>query len=84
MGLPLVGFIGGLLTGISPCVIPVLPVLFFSGGTEAARPLTKAGKPTGGRRPCLVILGLVIRFSFFTIAGSFLLSLLHLPQTTII
>ena len=84
MGLLLVGFIGGLLTGISPCIIPVLPVLFFSGGTEAARPLTKSGKPAGGRRPYLVILGLVISFSFFTLAGSFLLSLLHLPQETII
>ena len=84
MGLLLVGFIGGLLTGISPCIIPVLPVLFFSGGTEAARPLTKSGRPSGGRRPYLVILGLVISFSFFTLAGSFLLSLLHLPQETII
>jgi cytochrome c biogenesis protein CcdA/thiol-disulfide isomerase/thioredoxin len=84
MGLLLVGFVGGLITGISPCIIPVLPVLFFSGGTEAARPLGKNGKPTGGRRPYLVILGLVISFSFFTLAGSFLLSLLHLPQETII
>jgi cytochrome c biogenesis protein CcdA/thiol-disulfide isomerase/thioredoxin len=84
MGLLLVGFIGGLLTGISPCIVPVLPVLFFSGGTEAARPLAKSGKPSGGRRPYLVILGLVLSFSFFTLAGSFLLSLLHLPPETII
>ncbi len=84
MGLLLVGFIGGLLTGISPCIIPVLPVIFFSGGTEAARPIGEAGKPIGGRRPYLVMLGLVVSFSFFTLAGSFLLSLLHLPQSTII
>jgi cytochrome c biogenesis protein CcdA/thiol-disulfide isomerase/thioredoxin len=84
MGLLLVGFIGGLLTGISPCIIPVLPVIFFSGGTEAARPLTDKGKPLGGRRPYLVVLGLVVSFSFFTLVGSFLLSLLHLPQSTII
>jgi cytochrome c biogenesis protein CcdA/thiol-disulfide isomerase/thioredoxin len=84
MGLLLVGFIGGLLTGISPCIIPVLPVIFFSGGTEAARPLTDTGKPLGGRRPYLVVLGLVVSFSFFTLVGSFLLSLLHLPQSTII
>ena len=84
MGLLLVGFIGGLLTGISPCIIPVLPVIFFSGGTEAARPLTETGRPLGGRRPYLVVLGLVVSFSFFTLVGSFLLSLLHLPQSTII
>jgi cytochrome c biogenesis protein CcdA/thiol-disulfide isomerase/thioredoxin len=84
MGLLLVGFIGGLLTGISPCIIPVLPVIFFSGGTEAARPIGEAGKPIGGRRPYLVVLGLVVSFSFFTLAGSFLLSLLRLPQSTII
>jgi cytochrome c biogenesis protein CcdA/thiol-disulfide isomerase/thioredoxin len=84
MGLLLVGFIGGLITGISPCIIPVLPVIFFSGGTEAARPVDDSGRARGGRRPYLVVLGLVVSFSFFTLAGSFLLSLLHLPQSTII
>jgi cytochrome c biogenesis protein CcdA/thiol-disulfide isomerase/thioredoxin len=84
MGLLLVGFIGGLLTGISPCIIPVLPVIFFSGGTEAARPTTDVRNAFTGRRPYLVIVGLVVSFSFFTLAGSFLLSLLQLPQSTII
>ncbi|WP_245848835.1 hypothetical protein [Mycobacterium palustre] len=32
----LIGFLGGLITGISPCILPVLPVVFFSGVT--ARP----------------------------------------------
>ena len=27
----LIGFLGGLITGISPCVLPVLPVVFLSG-----------------------------------------------------
>jgi cytochrome c biogenesis protein CcdA/thiol-disulfide isomerase/thioredoxin len=84
VGLILVGFIGGLLTGISPCIIPVLPVIFFSGGTQAARDYEDSRSAFGGRRPYLVILGLVVSFSFFTLAGSFLLSLLHLPQSTII
>jgi len=84
VGLVLIGFIGGLLTGISPCIIPVLPVIFFSGGTQSARDATDARSGFGGRRPYLVILGLVVSFSFFTLAGSFLLSLLHLPQSTII
>jgi cytochrome c biogenesis protein CcdA/thiol-disulfide isomerase/thioredoxin len=84
MGLLLVGFIGGLLTGISPCIIPVLPVIFFSGGTQGARPDEDAQSAFSGRRPYLVILGLVVSFSFFTLAGTFLLTLLHLPQSTII
>ncbi len=84
MGLLLIGFVGGLLTGISPCIIPVLPVIFFSGGTQSARGDEQARGAFSGRRPYLVILGLVISFSFFTLAGSFLLSLLHLPQSTII
>ena len=31
-----IGFIGGLITGISPCILPVLPVIFFSG-TQGGR-----------------------------------------------
>lgn len=35
--LALIGFLGGLITGISPCILPVLPVIFFSGGAQSAR-----------------------------------------------
>ncbi|WP_426593650.1 cytochrome c biogenesis protein DipZ [Cellulomonas sp. McL0617] len=35
--LALIGLVGGLITGISPCILPVLPVVFFAGGVEAAR-----------------------------------------------
>ena len=68
----LIGFLGGLITGISPCILPVLPVVFFSGagGSSAARPF-------------LVIAGLVCSFSVVTLAGSALLSALHLPQDAI-
>ena len=68
----LIGFLGGLITGISPCILPVLPVVFFSGagGSSAARPY-------------LVIAGLACSFSVVTLAGSALLSALHLPQDAI-
>ena len=33
--LVLIGFLGGLITGISPCILPVLPVIFFSGTQTA-------------------------------------------------
>ncbi|MBD8060360.1 cytochrome c biogenesis protein DipZ [Cellulomonas sp. JH27-2] len=35
--LALIGLVGGLITGISPCILPVLPVVFFAGGVENAR-----------------------------------------------
>ena len=31
----LIGLLGGLITGISPCILPVLPVVFMAGGTAA-------------------------------------------------
>jgi cytochrome c biogenesis protein CcdA/thiol-disulfide isomerase/thioredoxin len=90
--LALIGFLGGLITGISPCILPVLPVIFFSG-TQSARADTADGaggvtvetKPTlsDRLRPYRVIAGLVLSFSVVTLAGSALLSLLHLPQDAI-
>ena len=37
IGLVLIGLLGGLITGISPCILPVLPVIFLSGGAQSAR-----------------------------------------------
>lgn len=74
----LIGFLGGLITGISPCILPVLPVIFMSGATAAM-------SRDDGRslRPYLIIAGLVVSFSVFTLIGSTLLSLLQLPQDAI-
>jgi cytochrome c biogenesis protein CcdA/thiol-disulfide isomerase/thioredoxin len=85
LSLALIGIVGGLITGISPCIIPVLPVIFFSGGVQAARKVRvpapdAAPVRTRGSRPYRVVLGLVVSFSVFTLIGSFLLSILHLPQ----
>ena len=69
--LALIGFLGGLITGISPCILPVLPVIFLSGGALSAR--TDGGPdatPAVSRwRPYLVISGLVVAFSVFTLIG---------------
>jgi cytochrome c biogenesis protein CcdA/thiol-disulfide isomerase/thioredoxin len=73
--LALIGLVGGLITGISPCVLPVLPVVFFSGGVQGA-----GGEGRARRRPYLVIAGLVVSFSLLTLVGSALLGLLRLPQ----
>jgi cytochrome c biogenesis protein CcdA/thiol-disulfide isomerase/thioredoxin len=127
----LIGLVGGLITGISPCVLPVLPVIFLTGGAQAARvqappaaaqqhdaervPATvgapaeaeqaggagatagdvpaaagPAGSPAPpaamraeGRRPYLVVAGLALSFSFFTLLGTLILSALPLPKDII-
>lgn len=133
----LIGLIGGLITGISPCILPMLPVIFFAGGVDASRakeavpdgeaPLAEQLAEPGGAepsraepgraepslaassggpvttdlkpppappaqtkpqqpkpharslRPYLVILGLIISFSTFTLFGSLILGALGLP-----
>ena len=95
--LALIGFLGGLITGISPCILPVLPVIFFSGAQTSGRAEPAVAAQGGGTttavevrppisetlRPYRVIGGLVLSFSIVTLAGSALLTLLHLPQDAI-
>ena len=73
--LALIGFLGGLITGISPCILPVLPVIFFSGtqstradATGTAGGVAVEAKPTlsDRLRPYRVIGGLVLSFSVVT------------------
>ncbi|OBK12873.1 cytochrome c biogenesis protein DipZ [Mycobacterium asiaticum] len=85
--LALIGFLGGLITGISPCILPVLPVIFFSGANSAAPTQSEGAvavqtKPEASR-PYRVIGGLVLSFSVVTLLGSAMLSALHLPQDVI-
>ncbi len=95
-----IGFFGGLVTGISPCILPVLPVIFAAGaasglpagalGTGSDMIGTQPGEGGAGARsagefrrrrpPLAVIGGLVLSFSVSTLIGSWLLSLLGLPQ----
>jgi cytochrome c biogenesis protein CcdA/thiol-disulfide isomerase/thioredoxin len=63
-----IGLAAGFITAISPCVLPVLPIVF-------------AGGATGGRRkPFAIVAGLVVSFSAFTLFGVWLLRKLGLPQ----
>ncbi|MBL7488309.1 cytochrome c biogenesis protein DipZ [Frankia sp. AgB1.9] len=106
--LVLIGIVGGIITGISPCVLPVLPVVFLAGGVQDTRPRQPApapgqaapapgqavpahGKTVPGagrrdraerrasRRPYLVVAGLALSFSAFTLLGTLVLSVLPLP-----
>jgi cytochrome c biogenesis protein CcdA/thiol-disulfide isomerase/thioredoxin len=82
MELIVIGLLGGLITGISPCILPVLPVIFLTGGAQSAR-FDDAPAPAPRSRPYFVILGLVTSFTLVTLAGSLVLGLLHLPQDVI-
>ena len=76
--LVVVGVVAGFLAGISPCILPVLPVVLVAG-TEPAEGTEGRPRPRFWR-PLTVIAGLVLSFSLLVLAGSAALSLLHLPQ----
>jgi cytochrome c biogenesis protein CcdA/thiol-disulfide isomerase/thioredoxin len=79
--LVLIGLVGGIITGLSPCVLPVLPVVFLGGGS--AGPDADPGTEPTRRRPYLIVLGLTLSFAVFTLFGSLILSSLHLPDDAI-
>jgi cytochrome c biogenesis protein CcdA/thiol-disulfide isomerase/thioredoxin len=131
IGLVAVGVVAGFLAGISPCILPVLPVILVAGFTRsgatdraqrsqptaaaaaqaktatqpkaqaagaqssATKTATKPAAATAGQgqgqgqdapprsglaRPLAVIGGLVLSFSLLILAGSEIISLLHLPS----
>jgi cytochrome c biogenesis protein CcdA len=63
-----VAFIAGLVTAISPCVLPVLPIVFAGGATGSHR------------RPYAIVAGLVASFSAFTLATTALVGALGIPD----
>lgn len=88
LSLILIGLLGGAVTGISPCILPVLPVILVAGGAVGAGDgddaQGAARRSRGERaRPFLVVGGLVLSFTVFTLLGSTLLNLLHLPDGVI-
>lgn len=71
--LVLIGLLSGVVTGLSPCVLPVLPVVLGASATGPEGPSSRT-------RPFVIIAGLVTSFALATLAGSALLNLLGLPQ----
>jgi cytochrome c biogenesis protein CcdA/thiol-disulfide isomerase/thioredoxin len=69
----LIAIVAGLIAGISPCVLPVLPVVFVAGATT--------NSPSAWRRAFSIVLGLIISFSILILAGAEIVSLFHLPQS---
>jgi cytochrome c biogenesis protein CcdA/thiol-disulfide isomerase/thioredoxin len=64
----LVGFVAGLLTIVSPCVLPVLPAVLASGITAGGR-----------RRAAMIALGLAVAFALSALFSIRVLQALGLP-----
>jgi len=63
-----IGFVAGIITAVSPCVLPVLPIVFAgSAATE------------GRRSSYAIVAGLVASFTVFTLTAGAVLSALGLP-----
>ena len=61
-----IGFVAGIVTALSPCVLPVLPIVLAGGAT--------------GRRPLAIIAGIVVSFTVFTLFAAWLLDQIGLPD----
>jgi cytochrome c biogenesis protein CcdA/thiol-disulfide isomerase/thioredoxin len=86
IGLVLVSVVAGFLAGISPCILPVLPVVLVAGATGppgSGQVADAAPARIGVARPVAVVAGLALSFSVLILAGSEIISLLHLPQDSL-
>src|SRR4051794_32399481 len=63
-----IAFLVGVITAVSPCAFPVLPIVFAGGASG------------GHRRPLAIIAGVVVGFTGSLLGVSWLLPQLHLPQ----
>ena len=89
--LVLIGVLAGAVTAVSPCVLPVLPAVFFgAGGITTVGKGSPVESPAGGgtvgtvavaRRggAVRIVAGLVLSFAVLTLTGSLLVTALHLP-----
>lgn len=60
-------FLAGIITILSPCILPILPIVL-------------SGSVTGGkRRPLEIIIGFILSFTFFTLFLSAIIRATGLP-----
>jgi cytochrome c biogenesis protein CcdA/thiol-disulfide isomerase/thioredoxin len=64
-----IALLAGVITALSPCVLPVLPLVLAASAASESR-----------WRPFAIVAGLVASFTTFTLAGAALLSAVGLPQ----
>src|ERR1700722_18944301 len=60
-----------MVAGISPCVLPILPVVLVAGVTTTT---------SSWRRALSIVIGLIVSFTVLILAGTEIVSLLHLPE----
>ncbi len=79
--LVLIGLLSGIVTGLSPCILPVLPAVLATSAIPPGLSDSATGAPEkpDRRRPFIVIAGLVTSFAVFTLVGASLLAALGLP-----
>src|SRR5580765_1641069 len=63
-----IAFLAGVITAVSPCVLPVLPIV-LAGGASGGR-----------RRPYAIVAGLITMFVFSILFATYLLEQLGLPE----
>src|SRR6266566_5013686 len=59
--LVLTAFAVGVVTSLTPCILPVLPIILVGGGTSETK-----------RRPYAIVAGIVTTFTVFTLAGTWI------------
>ncbi len=74
----IIGYFAGVIAGVSPCILPILPVVLV--GWSAPVVDEANAKRLRQRRSLAVVAGLVLSFSLITALGSIILSSLGLPQ----
>src|SRR5262245_23840354 len=65
-------FLAGVVTILSPCILPILPIV-----------LSSSVDTTGKRRPLGVVVGFVISFTFFTLFLASIVTALHIPADSL-
>jgi cytochrome c biogenesis protein CcdA/thiol-disulfide isomerase/thioredoxin len=64
-----IAFLAGVVTAISPCVLPVLPIVFAGGASGGTR-----------RRPVAIVAGIVVAFTASLLIVTWVLRELGLPE----
>ncbi len=64
-------FLSGIVTIFAPCIWPLLPIILSASTTG------------GHRKPLGITIGIITSFSFFTLAISYLVSLIHLDPNSL-
>ncbi len=67
-------FLAGVITVLSPCILPILPIILTS---------SIGGVNTGKSRPVGVVIGFVLSFTFFTLFLSTIVRLSGIPAETL-